>query len=98
MSVRSVTITPEVGDVVELPENVGRVNVDRTGSPKIGYGEFHIGVVGQGDMKAYVLAKTRADEAEMEDGSLVLGIDGATGATWFAIPHSAYSDGGETDV
>ena len=82
--------------MVELPTEVGRVNVDRVGSPEIGLGQLKIGVVGQGDMIEYVLAKTQADDAELEGGSLVLGVDVGDGATWFAIPRSAY--GGEGDV
>ena len=92
-TVRTVTVSPEAGDVVEIPEMVGRVNIDRVGSPEIGLGRLKIGIAGQGDMIEHVLLKSQADWAEVEDGSQVLGVDVAKGHLWYAVPASAY--GGE---
>lgn len=89
-TVRSVAFSPETGDVVEIPAEVRRVNIDRVGSPEIGYGKLVIGVVGQGGMVDYVLLRSQADSAEVEDGSQILGIDVATGHLWYAVPASAY--------
>lgn len=89
-AVHKVVFTPEAGDIVELPTEVGRIDVDCVGSPELGYGTLTIGVVGSGDLEEYVVLKTHADSAEIEGGAQVLGVDVARDVLWYAVPISAY--------
>lgn len=89
----NVVFSPEVGDVVDIPEEVGRTDMDRVGSPEIGYGALRIGVIGRGDLVPHVVVKSDSDCADVTDGSQILGCDVASGALYYAIPKSAYNGG-----
>lgn len=82
--------SPEAGEIIELPETVGRIDYDRVGSPTYGYGTLKIGVVGYGDMVEHVVLKVNADSADIKEGSQILCTDVATGKIWYAVPVSAY--------
>lgn len=89
----TVVFRPEIGETVELPENVGRIDVDRVGSPEIGFATLKIGVVGEGDLEEYVVLESHADSTEVESGSQILAVDVARDRLLYALSASAY--GGE---
>jgi len=91
--VHTVTFPPSVGETVELPETVGRIDVGRFGGGQYGDGTLKIAVTGHGDMDEYVTLKVHGDNADLEDSSQVLGVDVATGELWYAVPASAYGGG-----
>lgn len=89
--VHTVTFKPTEGQTVELPEAIGRIDIDRVGSPKMGYGALKIAVTGQGDdMKEFVLLKHHGDSADLEGDAQILGTDLATGDLWYAVPIAVY--------
>jgi hypothetical protein len=94
--VTKVVFQPEAGETVELPENVGRIDVDRIGSPKLGYGRIKIGVLGHGDLEKYVVLETHADKADIEEGAQVLAVDVAKDRLIYAVSIEAF--GGDADV
>lgn len=89
-TVHKIVFRPEVGDKVELPAEVGRIDVDRIGSPEIGYGTLEVGVVGSGDLEEYVVLETHADSAEIEGGAQVLAVDVAKDRLLYAVPTDVY--------
>ena len=92
-TVHTVSFSPSVGEMVELPETVGRVDVARYGGGQYGNGTLKIAVTGRGDMAEYVTLKVHGDSADIEDGSQILGVDVATDELWYAVPVSAYGGG-----
>ena len=95
MTVHTVTFAPSVGEVVELPEEVGRVDVGRFGGGAHGDGVLRIAVTGSSDnLSEYVVLKVHGDSADLEEGSQVLGVDLSQEELWYAVPRSAYNDGG----
>lgn len=93
--VHNVVITPETGDIIDLPEDVGRTDIERVGSPELGHGTLKVGIVGQGNLIPHVVVKSDADITDVTEGSQILGTDVATGGLLYAIPHSAYNGGPE---
>jgi len=92
-TIHKTTFTPDVGKVVKLPETVGRVDVGYYGGGQYGIGTFKIAVTGRGDMVEHVTLKVHGDNADLEEGSQILGVGLAEDELWYAVPASAY--GGE---
>lgn len=89
--VSTVTFRPTEGQTVELPETIGRVDIDRVGNPKMGYGTLRIAVTGQGgDMEEYAVLKHHGDSADLEGDAQILGFDLAEEELWYAVPATAY--------
>lgn len=81
---------PETGKVVELPTDIKRVTTDRIGSPQIGYGNLHVGIIGSGDLTEYVVLSDDNGEIDLPSGSQFLTIDAAADKSYFAVPKSEY--------
>jgi len=90
--IHTVPIEPEEGDIIELPETVGRVDTFYDHRPSRGV-NFEMTVVGRGDLAENVLLKTENDA--VEDGSQVLASDVKHSELWYAVPLSQY--GGDSE-
>ncbi|MFC7026826.1 hypothetical protein ACFQJ5_03265 [Halomicroarcula sp. GCM10025324] len=89
--IRAVPIEmPEEGDVVELPETVGRVDSWHDYRGAASGTRFEMTVVGSGELAEYVLLSTSIGASEIEDGAQVLAADVEHAAVWYAVPRSAY--------
>lgn len=84
---------PEEGDVVELPETVGRVDTYNDSAPASGE-RFTIAVVGRGVPEEHVLLSTPLESGEIEDGAQVLAAYVSSNELWYAVPKTAYGAGG----
>ncbi|GAB3666149.1 hypothetical protein [Halopiger thermotolerans] len=84
---------PDDGDVIELPADA-RTQVERVGSQTVP--DCIIEVIGTGERSAFVLLRDDADgEVSMPQGSKVIGTDPWEAELWYAVPKSAYADGGK---
>lgn len=89
-TVHKVTIRPEVGAVVELPEEMGRKTVQRYGGGNGATGHVAATVVGTGGTTEYVVLRFSDDEATLPDGAEILGADVYRDAVWFVVPREMY--------
>ena len=79
----------DVGDVIELPETVGRVDTWHDTRPARGT-NFEMTVVGRGDLQEHVLLSTGGENPTVEDGAQVLATDVETATLWYCLPRSAW--------
>lgn len=77
------------GDVISLPETVGRVDAWHDTRPARGT-NFEMTVVGRGDLKEYVLLSTGGTNPTVEDGAQILATDVETATLWYCLPRSAW--------
>lgn len=86
----TINFVPESGKVVNLPSDVKRINTERTGSPKIGYGTFHVGVAGTGEVSKHVIIAADTGTIDLESSSQFLAVDTASNKAFYAVPQSEY--------
>lgn len=94
--VHTVAVEPDgihsPGDVISLPEDVGRVDTYHDTQPANGT-NFEMVVVGTGDLKEYVLLTGNGvKRSAVEEGAQVLAVDVETYTLWYALPMSAWGD------
>lgn len=87
------------GDVIPLPESVGRSTV-RLAPGGVEGQTVLAAAVGQGDTSDYVVRTTRESEPDLPDGSVVLGVQEGRNqyqdaALWYAVPLSRFRLGGD---
>lgn len=92
--VRKATFIPSVGDVVEIPADVKRAQIQRIGGGQYGAGTLRCAVIGFGELVEHVVL-TADDGAELETGAQVAGVDLAQDDLYYLIPTSAYGGEGE---
>ena len=79
------------GDIIELPETVGRVDTFYDHRPAQGV-NFEMTVIGRGDLQEYVLLKAVGLDKSVEDGAQILANDVKKSELWYAVPLSNYGD------
>lgn len=84
----------EEGDIIDLPENIGRVDTFHDNSPSGGV-NFEMAVVGNGETEEHVLLKAVGEDPNVEDGAQILAADVERMELWYAIPLAAYGGGSE---
>lgn len=94
--VHTVAVEPDgidsPGDVIDLPEDVGRVDTYHDTRPANGT-NFEMVVVGTGDLQEHVLLKGNGvKRSAIEEGAQVLAVDVETYTLWYALPKSAWGD------
>ena len=82
------------GDIIELPETVGRVDTFYDQRPSRGV-NFEMTVVGRGDLQEYILLNTGGLNPSVEDGAQILANDVQKSELWYAVPLSQY--GGDSE-
>lgn len=79
----------EEGDIIELPENVGRVDTFYDHRPARGV-NFEMAAVGRGECAEYVLLKAVGEKPSVEEGAQILATDVKHSEVWYAVPLSQY--------
>lgn len=87
--IETARFVPEEGDVVNLPETVGRVNIFNDSGPASGE-RFVIAVVGRGDTEEHVLLSTPLESGDIEEGAQILATYVSANKLWYAVPLDAY--------
>ncbi|WP_225336649.1 hypothetical protein [Halomicrobium urmianum] len=93
MKIQKTTFTPDVGMVVEAPEQIGRKSVQRYGGGNGAVGHVAATIVGKGETTKWVVLRLDDDEGEIPEGSEVLGVDIAKDELWYMVPYGAYGGG-----
>lgn len=94
--ITNTVFAPEVGKQIELPTDIGRIDISRYGGGASGDGWLRIAVVGKNnDTEEYVVLKTGESSTEIASESVVFGTDIAEETVWFAVPASAYGGSDE---
>ena len=90
-------INPKDGQRVELPSEIGRIDVDRFGPLHRAQADGNLGVavVGTGEPVEYVVLteKGTGDVFDLPDGSQVLAFDNARDVLVYAVPVANYGGG-----
>jgi hypothetical protein len=82
----------DVGDLIDLPETVGRADAYHNPAPARGT-KFEITVVGSGEVQEYVLLNADADGSiTIEEGAQVLATDVQKNTLWYALPRTAWGE------
>ena len=85
----SINQSCEEGDIIELPETVGRVDTFYDHRPARGV-NFEMTVVGRGGREEYVLLKAGGESPSVEEGAQILATDVKHSELWYAVPLSQY--------
>jgi len=94
--VHTVAVEPDgihsPGDVLDLPEDVGRVDTYHDTQPANGT-NFEFVVVGTGDLQEHVLLTGNGvKRSAVEEGAQVLCYDVEEYTLWYALPKSAWGE------